>query len=154
MKCRSTCAPAGSTTKEPAHWVWNMVQNQTEMQCTFHRDMTKQYVLGFRGGTCLKKCVPKKIRKTFKPNWALHHLSDYQLSPPSSLPLLEENPPIKCLTSWHQIKKNACAIAFVLLTCAQVLLTRMSCLTRSLRWLTHTTVLLTRGSLLNMSTRV
>jgi len=37
---------------------------------------------------------------------------------------------------------NAYAIAYVLLTRAQVLLTRISCLARSLRWLTHTTVCL------------
>ena len=40
-------------------------------------------------------------------------------------------------------KGNAYAIAYVLLTRAQVLLTRISFLTRSLRWLTCTTVLLT-----------
>ena len=47
----------------------------------------------------------------------------------------------KCLTSWHQIG-NAYAIAYVLLTHAQALLTRRSCLALSLRWLTRTTVLL------------
>ena len=40
-------------------------------------------------------------------------------------------------------KGNAYAIAYVLLTRAQVLLTRISFLMLSLRWLTRTTVLLT-----------
>ena len=49
----------------------------------------------------------------------------------------------KCLTSWHQIKKCLPVRHCLRLTCTQVLLTRISCLTRSLRWLTRTTVLLT-----------
>ena len=70
----------------------------------------------------------------------------------------EYEPWSKCLTSWHQIRQCLRHCLHLAYARAQVLLTRISCLTRSLRWLTCTTVLLTphpyKGPLLNMNTRV